>query len=282
MNSLTLDPVPYSRSALATVVVAHVAAALLIVQAFEARRHVEPLPLLVSLVPALQEPEQIPERRSPVPKAEAVRQAEPEPQLQPVFRPEPPPPVVSAPAPVERAIVPDPVPEPLPTIERVTEPVRVAPEPPPPAIVESPVALVIPPAPAVVATPAPKVNELPAPPDQHVIATPVPATPAPDRQETAEIVMNAQTLTAIYLRNPKPLYPTVSRRLGEQGTVMLRVFVTIAGEPAQIELKSSSGFPRLDRSALSAVRSWKFSPATRGDHAVDAWVLVPIRFTLKG
>lgn len=94
--------------------------------------------------------------------------------------------------------------------------------------------------------------------------------------------MDSRVLTAVYLSNPKPPYPNLSRRLGEQGTVMLRVLVSVAGESARIELKSSSGFPRLDRAALNAVRSWRFSPATRGDRAVEAWVLVPIRFSLKG
>jgi periplasmic protein TonB len=110
--------------------------------------------------------------------------------------------------------------------------------------------------------------------------TPAPPVTAPAEQD--DIVMDSRVLTAVYLSNPKPPYPNLSRRLGEQGTVMLRVLVSVAGESARIELKSSSGFPRLDRAALNAVRSWRFSPATRGDRAVEAWVLVPIRFSLKG
>jgi protein TonB len=94
--------------------------------------------------------------------------------------------------------------------------------------------------------------------------------------------MTAEMLTAIYLSNPKPGYPNVSRRLREQGTVLLRVFVTVAGDPHKVELKSSSGFPRLDRAAHDAVQRWKFVPAKRGDQPVDAWVVVPIKFSLKG
>ena len=94
--------------------------------------------------------------------------------------------------------------------------------------------------------------------------------------------MTAQMLTAIYLRNPKPVYPNLSRRLSEQGTVLLRVFITVAGDAARIELKESSGFPRLDHAALDAVQSWKFVPAKRGEQPVAAWVVVPIKFSLKG
>jgi protein TonB len=53
------------------------------------------------------------------------------------------------------------------------------------------------------------------------------------------------------------------------------------GRPAQIELKSSSGSPRLDQAGQDAVWRWKFVPAKRGDEAISAWVLVPITFTLK-
>jgi protein TonB len=93
--------------------------------------------------------------------------------------------------------------------------------------------------------------------------------------------LNAQMLTALYLRNPKPGYPAASRRLGEQGTVVLRVFVTVAGEAKRVELKSTSGHLRLDRAALESVQRWKFVPAKRDDKPVDAWVLVPIRFSLN-
>jgi protein TonB len=94
--------------------------------------------------------------------------------------------------------------------------------------------------------------------------------------------MTPRMLAAIYLRNPKPSYPNLSRRLNEQGTVLLRVFVAVAGDPITIELKQSSGFPRLDNAAREAVQAWKFIPAKKGDQPVAAWVVIPIRFSLKG
>jgi periplasmic protein TonB len=54
---------------------------------------------------------------------------------------------------------------------------------------------------------------------------------------------------ADYLRNPAPAYPALARRLGEEGKLVLRVFVTPEGHPGQIELKTSSGSPRLDQAA---------------------------------
>jgi protein TonB len=86
---------------------------------------------------------------------------------------------------------------------------------------------------------------------------------------------------AAYLRNPKPVYPGMSRRLREEGKVMLRVFVLSDGNPQEIEVKRSSGSVRLDEAAKAAVNRWRFVPARRGNAAVAAWVVVPIIFKLE-
>jgi hypothetical protein len=49
--------------------------------------------------------------------------------------------------------------------------------------------------------------------------------------------------------------------------------------PEKIELKASSGYARLDQSALETIRNWKFVPARQGDQKITAWVIVPITFT---
>lgn len=89
-------------------------------------------------------------------------------------------------------------------------------------------------------------------------------------------------LNADYLDNPAPAYPSVSRELGEQGKVLLRVLVNAAGEVEQIILRKSSGFERLDSAAHETVKQWRFVSAHRGQQAVSAWVVVPISFTLEG
>ena len=68
----------------------------------------------------------------------------------------------------------------------------------------------------------------------------------------------------------------------EQGRVLIRVLVSADGMPERIELKTSSGFPRLDQSALETIRNWKFVPARQGEQKIAAWVVVPIAFTLDG
>ncbi len=109
----------------------------------------------------------------------------------------------------------------------------------------------------------------------HPAAAEASATAAPAATEITQARFDAN-----YLKNPAPAYPAMSRRLGEEGRVVLRVFVDVEGRPEQIELKNSSGFPRLDQAAEDAVRRWKFAPARRGDEAVATWVAVPIVFNL--
>jgi protein TonB len=112
-------------------------------------------------------------------------------------------------------------------------------------------------------------------PPAPVSAPPIAAAPAPVP------AFVAARFDADYLDNPKPLYPHASRRLGEEGKVVLRVFVSAEGEAQRVEVKHSSGFPRLDQAAEGAVTRWRFVPAKRGDQAVTAWVMVPIVFSLN-
>lgn len=113
--------------------------------------------------------------------------------------------------------------------------------------------------------------------------------PPPTPQPAAQPVRPAQPGPAVvppkfdadYLDNPAPVYPRLSKRLGEVGSVMLMVLVDADGRPGQIDIQSSSHFERLDQAAVEAVRRWRFVAARQGEKAVTAWVLVPIYFSLK-
>lgn len=83
------------------------------------------------------------------------------------------------------------------------------------------------------------------------------------------------------LNNPKPPYPPVSRRLNEQGTVLLNVCVTRDGQVEKLKLEKSSSFDRLDSIALDTVKKWQFIPAKKGNENVAMCYLLPIQFTLE-
>jgi len=93
-----------------------------------------------------------------------------------------------------------------------------------------------------------------------------------------EPALTAARFDADYLHNPAPAYPAQSRRLKEEGTVLLLVRVSAEGTPLSVEVRNSSGFERLDEAGLQAVRQWRFVPAKRGSENVAASVLVPIQF----
>lgn len=166
--------------------------------------------------------------------------------------------LITPPAVVEKPKEP---PRPLPVKPRIQ---REQPAPVPPLITAATEA----PPPPAAPTPQPE-----APPEP---AAPVIAAPAPSP------VVIPPSFNADYLHNPPPAYPTASRRMGQQGKVVLRVLVNGAGTADKVELRSSSGSTLLDDAALDAVKRWRFVPARQGDRPVAAWVLVPITFTLEG
>jgi protein TonB len=105
-----------------------------------------------------------------------------------------------------------------------------------------------------------------------------PAAPAPARDAPAVPAV----VSAAYLDSPAPRYPDAARRLGQEGTVTLRVLVTAEGSPARVALERSSGSLHLDGAALERVRNWRFRPARQGSAPVESWVIVPIVFRLEG
>jgi len=178
--------------------------------------------------------------------------------------PKPPPPVIEPPRP--KPVVKQPVPQPKPPAGAL-EPVPVV-QPPSPVVTESVIATEAP-------APAPT-REAPLP-----VAVASAPPPAPEAPKPPPLPVSDPRFDAAYLNNPAPQYPAVSRRLGEQGKVLLRVHVDPQGVPTTVTLGTSSGHDRLDAVALETVRRWRFVPARRGEEPVSAWVVVPIVFHLR-
>jgi periplasmic protein TonB len=84
-----------------------------------------------------------------------------------------------------------------------------------------------------------------------------------------------------YLVQPAPHYPPESRRIREQGLVMLRVLIDESGHAKTVEIYKSSGHARLDEAARAAVARAIFKPYTDGGTARAAAAFVPVEFTLR-
>ena len=127
-----------------------------------------------------------------------------------------------------------------------------------------------------------------------ITSSPTPSAKPSQRQHRSELpsrrshqakpatrVTTPPLFRAAYLHNPHPAYPRISKRRGEQGTVLLRVKVNQNGRAALVKIKQSSGFNRLDKAARQAVNEWRFVPAKKAGQPVTGWVIVPIVFKLR-
>ena len=164
----------------------------------------------------------------------------------------------------------------------------IPPAPPPPAdmpevVVETPPVVIPPPLiqienrpPTITAV----VMENPPPPPPVQTPTVVaegPPAPAPARAPAA---ISGGDLSASMIEAIPPRYPYESRRLKEQGTVVLDVLLGTDGRVSSIGIRTSSGHHRLDKAALEAVRRWRWSPTIREGQPVPVRGLVEIPFTL--
>ncbi|MDY6947918.1 MAG: energy transducer TonB [Pseudomonadota bacterium] len=118
------------------------------------------------------------------------------------------------------------------------------------------------------APPAPRAITIP-------LHTPPPAAQSEDRS-TPKLVSTVE-----YVREPAPRYPPQSRRLREQGLVVLRVVIDEQGEASSIEIETSSGHARLDDAARDAVLRAAFRPYVEDGAPRRALVLIPIEFALN-
>ncbi|HXE48022.1 MAG TPA: energy transducer TonB [Ramlibacter sp.] len=86
---------------------------------------------------------------------------------------------------------------------------------------------------------------------------------------------------ASYLQNPAPAYPAISKRLGEQGKVVVRVLIGADGAPQRAEVKRSSGYDRLDRSAIDYVMTCRYVPGKVGGVPQAMWYEAPVNYVLE-
>ncbi len=106
-------------------------------------------------------------------------------------------------------------------------------------------------------------------------------TPANTSATVAEPVFTPPKVDAKSKDNPPPAYPRIARRLGQEGTVVLDVFILADGSVGDVKLKTTSGHSRLDDSAVEAVRHWRYIPARLGDKAVSHWYTQSVKFVLN-
>lgn len=126
-----------------------------------------------------------------------------------------------------------------------------------------------------VPTPAPKPEPV------AIDALPPPASPAPMTTPLPVLPITPPETSADYADNPLPQYPAISRRLGEEGRLKVRVCVKVDGMVSSATVSKSSGSERLDRATVAALQQWRFKPAHRGSEPVPGCVTVPWNWSLN-
>ena len=76
------------------------------------------------------------------------------------------------------------------------------------------------------------------------------------------------------------MYPGISRRLGESGTVLLRILISEQGLPQQVTVQKSSGSNKLDEAGRQAALRALFKPQLENGRAVPVFVIIPLNFQL--
>lgn len=79
----------------------------------------------------------------------------------------------------------------------------------------------------------------------------------------------------------EPEYPVPEIRMQHAGTVWLSVQILPNGRVGAVRLDQSSGYARLDDSAMREARRWRMKPGTQDGVAAAMWKRVPITFRLK-
>ena len=143
------------------------------------------------------------------------------------------------------------------------------------------------PQPVAVATPTPAPMAPAGVPEPRPAAAPMtavaavePVVPLAPSAPPAPPKIELPSSSADYLNNPPPAYPPMSKRLGEQGKVVVRAFIDASGAATRAEVRNSSGYDRLDQAALQTVLQWRYVPGKRAGVIEGMWFNVPISFVL--
>lgn len=116
-------------------------------------------------------------------------------------------------------------------------------------------------------------------PDEPVAYAP-PPLPSAIEIPPQPVMLSGELSVSCPERSP-PDYPRLSKRMNEQGKVVLRVELGEDGRVANVAVRASSGYRRLDDAALGAIKTWRCKPAMQNGVAVRAVALQPFNFILE-
>jgi len=151
-------------------------------------------------------------------------------------------------------------------------------------------------------------EEKPPPPPPKIETTPPPFVPPPDIAidlpvETAPTrAITATTQKPVVKPPPAPVqvarvapkqnprrpcsigeedYPPQSKRLGEEGATTVRMLVNADGSIGDVQVAQSSGFPRLDETAVRKLKRCRMVAGTENGKAAAMWMDMRVVWKIK-
>jgi protein TonB len=82
------------------------------------------------------------------------------------------------------------------------------------------------------------------------------------------------------MHNPSPEYPEMAVFLDYQGTAIVRIKVSTKGLSEGVQVLRSSGFDLLDKSAVNALKKWRFTPSKNGNTPVASSVVISVIYEI--
>lgn len=109
--------------------------------------------------------------------------------------------------------------------------------------------------------------------------------PAPESSEASAASLPAMSARGVESTTlpvsadcPDPLYPPDLSARRIRGEVVLKLHIDSSGAVASADVVRSSGYPQMDKSALDAVKKWKFQPARQFGMPIAIDILKRFRF----
>ena len=114
--------------------------------------------------------------------------------------------------------------------------------------------------------------------------TPEPASPTPSPPQSSNNASGEPKTVSISQAQcsvPEPIYPSLSRRMGEEGKTLVRLYINESGAVEKVALAQSSGLARLDQAALDAGQKARCRPFMESGKAIKVTAIQPYIFRLE-
>jgi protein TonB len=106
------------------------------------------------------------------------------------------------------------------------------------------------------------------------------APPPPPKAATQRIRVGGNVQAAKIINQVTPVYPEIAKTAHIQGTVVLHAIIGKDGTVTQLQF--ISGPPLLMRSAMDAVREWRYQPTLLNGDPVEVDTTISVVFTFGG